>query len=84
MTDLRQAWPAPAAPRPIVIVGAGAIGRAAHLPAYRRLQLSNLQRFVAGEDTALVSPVTDAIRTIALVEACSASSEAGLTPIPAA
>ncbi|HXI26820.1 MAG TPA: hypothetical protein VNG89_00305 [Vicinamibacterales bacterium] len=38
MNDLRQAWPAPAAPRPIVIVGAGAIVRTAHLPAYRRLQ----------------------------------------------
>jgi predicted dehydrogenase len=46
--------------------------------------MSNLQRFVAGEDKALVSPVADAIRTMAVVEACYASSAAGSTPIPAA
>jgi predicted dehydrogenase len=44
--------------------------------------MSNLQRFVAGEDRALVSPVDDAIRTMALVEACYQSSGAGSTPIP--
>jgi predicted dehydrogenase len=46
--------------------------------------MSNLQRFVAGEDPALVSPVADAIKTMALVEACYQSSERGGTPIPAA
>ena len=45
--------------------------------------MSNLQRFVAGEDPALVSPVDDAIRTMAVVEACYRSSEGGATPIPA-
>jgi predicted dehydrogenase len=35
--DLTQAWPRPAHPRPIVIIGAGAIVRTAHLHAYRRL-----------------------------------------------
>ncbi len=44
--------------------------------------MSNLQRFVAGEDEALVSPVDDAIKTMALVEACYQSSAAGGTPIP--
>ncbi len=44
--------------------------------------MSNLQRVVAGEDEALVSPVEDAIKTMALVEACYRSSEAGGTPIP--
>ena len=44
--------------------------------------MSNLQRFAAGEDAALVSPVEDAIKTMALVEACYQSSEAGGTPIP--
>ena len=44
--------------------------------------MSNLQRFVAGEDAALVSPVDDAIRTMALVEACYRSSDGGSTPIP--
>ena len=39
MTALRQAWPVPSAPRPIVIIGAGAIVRTAHLPAYTRLGL---------------------------------------------
>ena len=46
--------------------------------------MSNLQRVVSGEDTALVSPVADAIKTMALVEACYTSSAAGSTPIPAA
>jgi predicted dehydrogenase len=44
--------------------------------------MSNLQRFVAGDDRALVSPVADAIRTMALVEACYASSAGGGTVIP--
>jgi predicted dehydrogenase len=44
--------------------------------------MSNLQRFAAGEDASLLSPVEDAIKTMALVEACYASSEAGSTPIP--
>jgi predicted dehydrogenase len=33
--SLRQSWPLPAAPRPIVIIGAGGIVNDAHLPAYR-------------------------------------------------
>src|SRR4029079_5687482 len=37
MTDLRQSWPLPSRPRPIVMIGAGAIVRSAHLPAYTRL-----------------------------------------------
>jgi predicted dehydrogenase len=44
--------------------------------------MSNLQRLVAGEDNALVSPVEDAVKTMALVEACYQSSAAGGTPIP--
>jgi hypothetical protein len=45
--------------------------------------MSNLQRFVAGEDAVLLTGVDDAIRTMALVEACYASSAAGSTPVPA-
>jgi predicted dehydrogenase len=45
--------------------------------------ISNLQRFVAGEDKVLVTSVEDAIRTMALVEACYESSARGATPIPA-
>jgi predicted dehydrogenase len=44
--------------------------------------MSNLQRFVAGEDRTLVSSVDDAIRTMAVVEACYESSAHGATPIP--
>ena len=44
--------------------------------------MSNLQRFVAGEDTTLVGAVDDAIKTMALVEACYESSARGGTPIP--
>ena len=43
--------------------------------------MSNLQRFVAGEDAALVSPLDDAIKTMALVEACYRSSQSGATAI---
>lgn len=38
-TDLRQAWPRPSSPRPIVIIGAGGIVADAHLPAYRKAGL---------------------------------------------
>ena len=44
--------------------------------------MSNLQRFVAGEDQTLVGSVHDAIKTMAVVEACYESSAAGGTPIP--
>jgi predicted dehydrogenase len=44
--------------------------------------MANLQRFAAGEDAALVSAVEDAIRTMALVEACYTSTATGATPIP--
>lgn len=33
--SLRQAWPRPSSPRPIIVVGAGGIVNDAHLPAYR-------------------------------------------------
>jgi predicted dehydrogenase len=45
--------------------------------------MSNLQRFAAGEDGLLVGSVDDAVRTMALVDACYASSDGGGTPIPA-
>lgn len=44
--------------------------------------MSNLQRCAAGEDAALVSCVDDAFKTMAVVEACYASSAAGGTPVP--
>jgi predicted dehydrogenase len=45
--------------------------------------MSNLMRFVAGEDAVLESRVADAIKTMAVVEACYQSSASGGTPIPA-
>ncbi|HEV7719553.1 MAG TPA: Gfo/Idh/MocA family oxidoreductase [Arsenicitalea sp.] len=39
VSELRQSWPRPSAPKPIVIIGAGGIVNDAHLPAYR---LANL------------------------------------------
>jgi predicted dehydrogenase len=39
--------------------------------------MSNLQRFVAGEDATLETDVHDSIRTMALVDACLASSRRG-------
>ncbi len=44
--------------------------------------MSNLQRFAAGDDPKLVSSVEDALRTMAVVEACYESSAHGATPIP--
>ena len=38
--SLAQDWPAPANPKPIVIIGAGGIVRDAHLPAYARAGLT--------------------------------------------
>ena len=45
--------------------------------------MSNLQRFVSGEDDLLLSGVDDAWRTMALVEACYDSSRGGATPLAA-
>jgi len=45
--------------------------------------MSNLQRFAAGEDAALVSPVEDTIKTMALIDACYRSSDQGGVPVPA-
>lgn len=44
--------------------------------------MSNLQRFVSGEDGTLITPVDDAYRTMALVEGCYMSDATGGTPIP--
>jgi predicted dehydrogenase len=35
--NLRQAWPRPSRPRPVVFIGVGAIVRGSHLPAYARI-----------------------------------------------
>jgi predicted dehydrogenase len=43
--------------------------------------MSNLQRFAAGEDLALESPLEDAWKTMRLVEALYRSDASGGTPI---
>ncbi len=37
--ELNQSWPAPAAPKPVLIIGAGGIIRDAHLPAYQKADI---------------------------------------------
>ncbi|RVA77279.1 Gfo/Idh/MocA family oxidoreductase, partial [Mesorhizobium sp. M7A.F.Ca.CA.001.08.2.1] len=44
-------------------------------------RMANVQRFAAGEDDTLISPVEDAWNTMALVEAAYQSSAAPATPI---
>src|SRR4029079_661648 len=43
--------------------------------------MSNLQRVISGEDASLISSVDDAIKTMAIVEACYESNERGAIPI---
>jgi predicted dehydrogenase len=43
--------------------------------------MSNLQRFVSGEDNQLLTSIDDALKTMALVEALYESSRSGATPI---
>ncbi|WP_306117658.1 MULTISPECIES: Gfo/Idh/MocA family oxidoreductase [unclassified Roseitalea] len=54
--ELRQSWPAPSAPKPIVLIGAGGIVRDAHLPAYAKAGLT-----VSG----VVDPNMDNARAVA-------------------
>jgi hypothetical protein len=58
---LRQRWPNPSAPRPIVCIGAGGIVNDAHLPAYRAAQLP-----VAGVYDREVGRARDTARRFAL------------------
>ncbi len=57
VAELRQAWPAPAAPRPIVVIGAGGIVGDAHLPAYRLagLPVAGMFDLDAGRSAALAA-----------------------------
>ena len=70
---LRQAWPRPANPRPIVVIGSGGIVNDAHLPAYRLANLPvagvydldhDKARAVAGKwDTRAFETLEEAIAT---------------------
>ena len=50
--DLRQAWPRPVKPRPIVIIDAGGIVNDAHLPAYRLAEFPVVGIFDLNRDRA--------------------------------
>ena len=63
-TDLTQAWPRPAHPRPIVIIGAGGIVRAAHLPTYRALGFPVAGLFDVRADAARSTADAFAIDTV--------------------
>lgn len=52
LDSLRQAWPTPSKPRPIVFIGAGGIVNNAHLPAYRAAGLDVVGVFDLDRDTA--------------------------------
>src|SRR4029450_11297836 len=64
MPPLRRAWRIPPNPRPIVIVGAGAIVRTAHLPAYRRLGLPIAGGFDIRADAARETARAFAVPTV--------------------
>ena len=74
-TDLRQAWPRPSAPRPIVVIGAGSIIRDAHLPVYRRLGFP-----VSGIFDVSHAASRDKARAFAIARVFQSIDEAAATP----
>lgn len=52
LAKLSQSWPAPSRPTPIILIGAGGIVRAAHLPAYRAAGLPVIGLFDIDSDRA--------------------------------
>ena len=78
--DLRQAWDVPSHPWPITIIGAGAIVRTAHLPAYQRLRLPVAGLFDVRLDTAtsLARQFGVPIVHRTLTEACKAGDGGGV------
>jgi predicted dehydrogenase len=73
---LRQAWPSPARPRPIVMIGAGGIAQSAHLPAYRDAGLEVVGLFDVRADAAQRAAAEFGVkRVFKTLE--SASSETG-------
>ena len=44
--------------------------------------MSNLQRYVFGEDKVLLHSVESALGTMAIVEACMISNQSGVTELP--
>src|ERR1700730_2582527 len=77
-TDLSQAWPRPADPRPIVIIGAGGIVRAAHLPTYRALGFPVSGLFDVRPDAARSTADEFAIDTVFPTLAAAAASRGAI------
>ena len=76
MNEPRQSWPVPSAPRPIVVVGAGAIVRTAHLPAYARLNFPIAGLFDVRRDVAdATARQFDVKRVFATIEDACASTD---------
>ena len=71
--DFAQDWPAPSAPKPIVLIGAGGIVRDAHLPAYAKAGLKAAA--VAGVGSKLASVTLQQCREAAdaVLETASAA-----------
>ncbi len=69
-----QDWPAPAAPRPIVVIGAGGIVRDAHLPAYARagLTVAAVAEIDAGRRAAIAQDFSIAQTHATVAEAVAA------------
>ena len=74
-TDLRQAWPRPSAPRPIVVIGAGSIVRDAHLPVYKRLGFPVAGIFDVNQDAS-----RDKADAFAIARVFQSLDEAAATP----
>ena len=76
--NLRQAWDVPSRPRPVVVIGAGAIVSTAHLPAYQRLRLPVAGLFDIRLDAAARVAERFGIATVyrTLAEACQAGADA--------
>lgn len=53
LAALRQSWPMPTRPRPITVIGCGAIVRDAHLPAYRKAGFPVAGVFDVNHETAV-------------------------------
>src|SRR5271169_3300915 len=72
---LRQSWPLPSTPRPIVVIGAGSIVRDAHLPVYRRLNFP-----VAGIYDVNVDAASERAEAFGIPHVFATLEEAAQTP----
>jgi predicted dehydrogenase len=85
MIDLRQSWPMPTKPRPIVILGTGGIVADAHLPAYAkaRFEVAGLYDLDRDRAEALAAKwsIPQVFGSIAEAAACDAVFDVAAPPI---